>query len=66
MWLKENILKKKIIISKMIIQTIKVLTETLENIRKKKTIYFDLSNFFEVCLFIPPRCGVATRFPDVL
>ena len=26
---------------------------------------FDLSNFFELCLFIPPRCGVATKFPDV-
>ena len=40
MLLKENIPKKKIIISKMIIENRKVLTETLNNIRKKKQINF--------------------------
>ena len=40
MLLKENFPKKKIIISKMIIENTKTLTQTLDNIRQKKKINF--------------------------
>ena len=40
MLLKENIPKKKIIISKMIIEDTKALVETLDNIRQTKKINF--------------------------